>query len=282
MCIKNKFKLIPATLILLLASCHTTPTQEKNAPIENSPPILTPYESEDKKELISTPDEDVWDVREIDISEVDKNRKLISFTFDDAPSRTLENIFAVFANFNENNPHCKASATVFFNSALFDSQTPHLLYNACALGFELANHTHSHFDLTTLDREKLLHEIDTTDKQLERIDGQSRHLLRAPFGRTNALVQECASVPIIDWTIDTLDWTGASEEDIYNTVYNNRFSGAIVLMHDGYEHTVSALKRLLPDLEADGYQAVSLSKMIKAHGCNFRQGKVYIRARKQT
>ena len=86
---------------------------------------------------------------------------------------------------------------------------------------------------------------------------------------------------MIDWTIDTLDWTGVSEEDIYNSVFNYKFPGAIVLMHDGYNNTVSALKRLLPDLKAAGYQVVSVSKMAKAHHCTLQAGKVYIRARKQ-
>ncbi|MBQ8406240.1 MAG: hypothetical protein IJX09_06275 [Clostridia bacterium] len=52
-------------------------------------------------------------------------------------------------------------------------------------------------------------------------------------------------------------------------------------MHDGYKHTVDALKRLLPDLKADGYQVVSVSQLAKAHGCTLRRGSTYIRARKQ-
>ena len=90
-----------------------------------------------------------------------------------------------------------------------------------------------------------------------------------------------APVPMIDWTIDTLDWSGVSEDAIYRAVFDNRFSGAIVLMHDGYPHTVDALKRLLPDLKADGYQVVSISTMAKMHGCTLKAGKVYTRLRQQ-
>ena len=128
------------------------------------------------------------------------------------------------------------------------------------------------------------HEVvlfEKTDKLLEKADRQKHHLLRAPFGKINEVVKACVEAPIIDWTIDTLDWTNPSVDEIYNRVFTNRFSGAIVLMHDGYEGTVSALKRLLPDLKADGYQVVSVSKMIKAHNCQFQNGGVYIRARKQ-
>ncbi len=278
------FHLIPATLLSFCSACATP--NEKGATNEDfsrkyvlSEEFFEGESGEESKNILPVPT--FWDTSAVDLSDVDESRKLISFTFDDAPSSTLERILALFASFNDSNPTCKASATVFFNGYRFDGQTKHLLYAACALGFELGNHTYSHADLTTLTADALREEIDRTDELLFSVDGQKRHLLRAPFGRLNAQVKEAAYTPIIDWTIDTLDWTGASEEEIYNRVFQNRFSGAIVLMHDGYGHTVSALKRLLPDLAADGYQVVSVSKMIKAHGCNFRNGGVYIRARNQ-
>lgn len=222
-----------------------------------------------------------WDTSDIDLSEIDRSRKLIAFSFDDTPSRYLENILAVFAAFNENNPSAKASATFFVNGNLLDKSSTHLLHAACALGCELGNHTQTHKDLTTLSKTELLDEIRQTDGLLQKIDQKPRHLLRAPFGRVNELVKSVAEAPLIDWSIDTLDWTGRSEDAIYQEVFDNRFSGAIVLMHDGHMHTVSALKRLLPDLEADGYQVVSVSKLIKAHDQTFRNGSVYIRARKK-
>ncbi len=224
---------------------------------------------------------DVWDLSDVDVSYVDPTRKLISFTFDDAPSKTLENIFAVFASYNEENPDCKATATVFFNGNLFSNDSFPTLYTALALGFELGNHTHTHADLTTLSQEELQREIDLTDTLLKKADGKTRHLLRAPFGRVNALVKTQATAPLIDWTIDTLDWTGVSEDSIYRAVFENKFSGAIVLMHDGYPHTVDALKRLLPDLKREGYQVVSVSALAKMHNCTFKKGSVYIRARKR-
>ncbi len=271
---------------LLCLGCHRQPspstsslttlqrqTEERDLPRPlplPDPPILpTPVENP------------FWNTESVDISQIASNRKLISFTFDDAPSRTLENILATFAAYNEQNPDCMATATVFYNGGLFDNHTPALLATSLAMGFELGNHTQSHLDLTTLDKLRLLTEIDKTDEALEKIDGKPRHLLRAPFGKTDDLVKEVAPAPLIDWTIDTLDWTGVSADTICRSVFDNLFSGAIVLMHDGYPHTVDALKILLPRLKEEGYQVVTVSQMAKAHGCTLQKGKVYIRARKQ-
>ena len=285
----KKFFIVILAATLPLCSCSRS-TKQSEIPQSSQEEIrVIPSETEDiTPQKPSAPtdkteiDERVWDLSDVDISAVDTTRKLIAFTFDDAPSHTLENIFAVFAAYNETNPDCKASATVFFNGKLFNSQTPHLLATAGTLNFELGNHTFSHYDLTAIDEPTLREEIDKTDELLCFADGKARHLLRAPYGKTNELVKALSPVPLIDWTIDTLDWTGVSADSIYRTVFDNRFSGAIVLMHDGYRNTVEALKRLLPDLKADGYQIVGVSQLAKAHGCTLYRGKTYIRARKQS
>ena len=273
-------------LPLLFASCNQKnssasepPVQEIEREFPERIPSPAPTEEPSEPETPSV-DPEIWDVSDVDISRIDPNRKLIAFTFDDAPKRTLENILAVFASFNESNPDCPAFATVFFNGYLFDAASRQTVHAAHALGFELGNHTQSHLDLTTLDLPTLEWEIDQTDAILEKIDGKKRHLLRAPFGKVNELVRTAAKTPILDWTIDTLDWSGVSADDIYSSIYSARASGSIALMHDGYEHTVSALKRLLPDLKADGYQIVSVSQLCKAHACPLRKGNRYIRIRK--
>lgn len=269
-----------ALLIFSFSACHSS---AQNNGINNPLSENTPSDNQELQDrLPTTPSEDtgVWDTSDIDISQIDKTRKLVAFTFDDAPSRTLENVFAVFTEFNEKNPECPATATVFFNGIKFDEQTPHLLATALTLRFELGNHTHSHFDLTTLSKAELQKEIDETDRFLSLADGKPSHLLRAPFGRLNEFVKPHANAPWINWTIDTLDWTGRTEDEIYTEVMANVFDGAIVLMHDGYTPTVSALKRLLPDLKAKGFQVVNVSQMIKAQGRTFYNGKEYIRATK--
>lgn len=246
------------------------------APTQRNAPKL----SEKTENDIPVQPSPVWDVTDADVTNIDPSRKLIALTFDDAPSRTLESIFAVFAAYNEANPDCIASATVFFNGGLFDAQTEHHLHAARALGFELGNHTHSHANLTLLEKEEIEEEIRKTDELLKKADGKPYHLLRTPFGKTNELVRQAAFTPLIDWTIDTLDWTGVSADEIYEGVLSSCFSGAIVLMHDGYQNTVDALKRLLPALKENGYQAVTVSQLSKMHGCPLKRGSVYIRARK--
>ena len=275
--------LFTAFIFLVLPSCSAK-TPLKNNFNAYLPPSFSSFAEIEEDLPIKTEravDNTIWDLSDVDISYVDPNRKLISFTFDDGPSKTMENILAVFTDYNERNPDCIATATFFLNGMHISEDSLPLLHTALVLGCELGNHTQRHHSLPTLTIEGAQAEIEETDTILARVDGKPLHLLRPPFGAIHEDLKTRLETPVINWTIDTLDWTGASEVDIYNAVFNARFSGAIVLMHDGYPATVEALKRLLPDLKKDGYQVVSVSAMAKAHGCTLRNGKEYIRARKQ-
>lgn len=277
----------------ILPACRCTAVQQPPSPSAQTPlhqpperfddapspvPVETP--SEEEKDCTPAPLPLYWDVSGVDTSYISAERKLIAFTFDDAPSHQLENLLAVFASYNEANPDCKGTATVFCNGYFFDSNSAHTLNAAVALGWELGNHSYSHPDLTTLGETDLRGEIEKTDALLYKIDGKKTHLFRPPYGRYNNDVRALCPTPIINWTIDTLDWSGMSAEEIVEEVLTGKADGSIVLMHDNCPNTVEALKILLPKLKEEGYQAVSLSALSKMHDCAFKRGSVYIRARK--
>lgn len=278
--VRHYFPIILCGVFITACQPNTHKEKDFNAYL---PPPFSGFEEKypSPVERETPPKTDIWDVSYIDISYIQPDKKLIAFTFDDGPSKTMENIIATFADYNEQNPDCPASATFFLNGTHITEESLPILHTAHILHCELGNHTHHHFNLTTLTLAEVESEIQATDTLLSKVDGKPLHLLRPPFGIINEDVKATLKTPVINWTIDTLDWTGASEEDIYDSVFTARFPGAIVLMHDGYYNTVNALKRLLPDLKADGYQVVSVSALSKANHCPLRNGKEYIRARKQ-
>ena len=247
----------------------------------NSPPTPPPVDAVSPSETPIPPQTDgTWDVSDVDVSQIDPVKKLLAFTFDDAPSGGLEQLVGAFAHYNAENPDCTACATLFCNGIYVNEFTLPALQTARLLSFELGNHTHSHKDLTTLTTDELQQEVALTDAILQGVDGKPFHLLRAPYGRIDERLKQIANAPIFDWYVDTLDWTGRSADEIYDSVFSQKSDGAVILMHDGYENTVAAVKRLLPDLKGAGYQVVSISQMAKAHGLSLKNGGVYTRARK--
>lgn len=261
---------------LFLSACSSP--QENSFSVDRNQTIIFPAEL--PPQSAPTPEQNVWDVSNVDISTIDKTRKFVALTFDDAPQSMLENLLAVFANFNQIHPNCPSTATVFCNGRLIHNENKHTLSAACAMGWELGNHAFSHTDLTTLSAQEKWREISDTDALLQTIDGNALHLFRPPFGKIEREWKELLPVPIVNWTIDTLDWTGKTSEEIQQSVLQNIFDGAIVLLHDSKQNTVDAVKELLPKLYENGYQAITLSAMAKVHGVSMKNGAEYIRLRK--
>ncbi len=263
-----------AFFFLFLPTCGACGVRAKNTP--NYPQTkITFFAPQEKQSL-----DGVWDVSDVDISYVNENAKYISFTFDDSPSAYTENLLAVFAEFNENNADYQASATLFFNGKKITEADVPTLHAATALRFELGNHTQNHQYLPKLSNDEILREIEETDKLLSRVDKKPLHLFRAPYGAIDERIKTLVSTPVIDWTVDTLDWTGIAKEEIEKSVLQNLADGSIVLMHDGYHATVEAVKNLLPALKNAGFQVLSTSALSKANARPLKNGSVYIRARK--
>lgn len=252
------------------------PTQEQLTPTEE--PTLPPaYPPAPLPQNL-----DFWDCSQADISHINPNKKLIALTFDDAPNKTMESLITVFASFNERNPDCVARATFFCNGNRITAQTFPTLSMAYTMQMELGNHSYSHANLPTLPSRQIQEEIDKTNALLSRVDKRPTHLFRAPYGNIDERVLSYAQAPVFNWTIDTLDWLKQDEEYICEQVINGLFDGAICLLHDGILPTVNALKILLPKLKEQGYQAVTLSELIKAQNRTLKNGVEYVRVTKKS
>lgn len=220
----------------------------------------------------------LWDASATDISHIGKNRRLIAFTFDDGPTEKTNDLLDVFASFNEANPDCTAHATLFTIGARVSDENAQILTRAVSMNCELGNHTFTHTDLTTLSDGKAKEELQKTDDVLKSFDGKAVHLVRPAGGHADRRILSLYPAVFINWTasLDVSDWQeSVTENDIYNTVSSNLLDGGIVLMHQGYDKSMSAVKRLLPDLKARGFQVVSVSELIKYYDAKAEIGKLY-------
>ena len=221
---------------------------------------------------------DLWDVSDIDISHIGKNNRLIAFTFDDGPTDKTSELIKVFADFNSKNPDFTAHATLFTIGSKITDDNAAVISEAVKQNFELGNHTYSHNDLTKLSDDKIIDELSKTDMLLKKFDNKDFHLVRPAGGHADTRVLSLYRSTFINWTtsLDTSDWQDSTtENDIYNTVVSNLLDGGIVLMHQGYDKSIKAVKRLLPELKTLGYQVVSVSELIKYYNAKAEIGKLY-------
>ena len=73
-------------------------------------------------------------------------------------------------------------------------------------------------------------------------------------------------MPLIMWSIDTLDWKTRNAASTQAAVLGKVSDGDIVLMHDLYSQTAAASRAIIPELLQRGYQLVTVSELSDCRG----------------
>ena len=213
-----------------------------------------------------------WKYEKIDTSWIDRSRPMIAFAFDDGPvsSQYGTTGMRIIYTLEQNKQH----ATFFYwGNKINDSNKDEIGY-ANYVGCEIGNHTWTHTDMTTLSTGQINNEIEQCRAKLQSITGLSSFLVRPPYLSTNDAVKNAVNVPMITCSKDTKDWDGASADQIANTLRSAQ-DGDILLMHENYDSTATAVERVVPELVSRGYQIVSISELAAVKGINLQKGQVY-------
>lgn len=199
---------------------------------------------------------------------IDPLKPMIAFTFDDGPHPTYTTLIQdILDEYN--------SAATFFILGVQGEKHPELLRETIERGNEVGNHSYNHKDFTKLTDEELNFQIDTTQKIVEDATGFAPSVLRTPYGFINVELVNKIHLPIILWSLDTKDWENRDPDIIYNTIMKNVKDGDIILMHDTYETTVEAVRRVVPDLIKEGYQIMSVDELSRYRDRPLQVGNVY-------
>jgi peptidoglycan-N-acetylmuramic acid deacetylase len=159
----------------------------------------------------------------------------------------------------------------FFLTGTWAQQNPTFVQQIVASGMEVANHSWTHSDFTTLNETQIKDELSRTDDLLAKYTGEStKPLMRFPYGARNAkTVQVVNSLGYrsIYWTIDSLDSVGAPKTaqfliDRITKQTDAQLDGQIILMHLGNATSGDALPVILQNLTSRGFKVVTISKLI--------------------
>ena len=136
------------------------------------------------------------------------------------------------------------------------------IFNA---GHEIANHSDTHKHVNNLSYEDNVKEIKSANEKIKKITGKENKLYRAPYGEYNNTVIKSAKengyIPI-QWSLDTLDYTGITGEEMWNRMENKMQAGDIILSHNGTEHTADSLELLIKNIKEKGFEIVKVSDLI--------------------
>lgn len=186
--------------------------------------------------------------------------KYVAFTFDDGYGFQPE-MLELLKQYN-------ARCTTFVIGSWAAGNKP-VLRQLKRDGFEIANHTWDHSTLTHLSETGIANQLTRTQRVISSVTGNQAPYLRPPGGATNPAVKAAAArlgYRIVMWDRSFGDsGRGATPQKLYDNVVNAHGGvqpGDVILGHWGSKPTYEALKRVLPELRARGYEFVTISELV--------------------
>jgi peptidoglycan/xylan/chitin deacetylase (PgdA/CDA1 family) len=132
------------------------------------------------------------------------------------------------------------------------------------LGHEVANHTITHPDLTTLASGRALWEIDALDAALAVRGAPPPLWFRPPFGAYSGRVQSLLAsrgYALAMWRLDLADWRDEIGVGDVIRIGRNMRAGDVVVTHGGLPKTAAAMPTVLDELTGRGLRQVTMTEL---------------------
>ena len=197
-------------------------------------------------------------LRELPIYNVDTKEKKIAISFDAAwGADKTEKIMNILKEYS-----CDAT---FFLFGFWVKDYPEMARKIAENGFEIGTHSNTHPDMVKLDKSQIEKELKESVDTIKLITGYTPKLFRPPYGSYNdevILTAKSLNLTTIQWNVDSLDWKGIGESEIYKRIVNKTKNGSIILCHNNADFICEALPSILVKLKNDGYKFVKISDLI--------------------
>ena len=217
--------------------------------------------------------------------QIDPNGKMLALTFDDGPySPITEQVLDVL---EEN----QARATFFVKGAYIDANKD-LVARELGLGCEIGNHTTNHEDLEKLSPAERRATVKDLNDKLYQLYGYRVHLLRPPYisyGKKGSADREDIVAMATEFNLAIINHTRSSHDSheeytaqmMIDRILSEKdelgrgLNGSILLFHDKYQKTVEAIKVIIPALQQQGYQLVTVSELLNCSSEGLHYGWIY-------
>ncbi len=199
--------------------------------------------------------------------------KAVALTFDDGPSRANDG--RIVETLQKYGAH--ATFFVLGDRARVDGD---ILQMYLAAGCEIGSHSWNHPQLSKMKWDEIERQLSKTNKAVSKLTGGYQiQLLRPPYGSISNTMRKKLDMPMILWSLDTLDWKTRNTKKIFREVRKEVKDGDIILMHDIYSTTADAVEKVVPWLQNKGYDILTVSELMERKGKNIEGGSAYLNGR---
>ena len=197
-------------------------------------------------------------------------KKMVAITYDDGPNPIHTNaILDILEKYD-------ARAT-FFDLGYLVEKYPDVVKREVALGCEVGSHSWDHDNFNKLSETAIKEDVARTDAVFQKVLDKSPSSFRPPYGNCSDQVKNLIPLPIYLWSVDTLDWKSRNAQAVINEVKKiGDLDGKVILMHGIYSSTAEATAYLVPYLQEQGYELVTVSELVWAKYGEYPQNsKIY-------
>lgn len=182
-------------------------------------------------------------------------KKKVAITFDDGPNPQYTP--EMLAALKERN----VKATFFLLGEEVEKY-PEIVKQIQEEGHLIGNHSYKHEQLSKLTLDQACAQVTRTNELIYGITGIYPSYLRPPFGDWHQELDCKTNMVEVLWDVDTLDWSIQNHAKIVEKTLNDVQEDDIILMHDGYETSVTAAMEIIDTLQKQGYEFVTVDEMI--------------------
>lgn len=205
---------------------------------------------------------------------IQSEKKLTTLTFDDGPDVTLTALVL------DKLDKFKVPATFMVVGQRINDSTSGIIKRIVDSGHELGNHSWSYSSMGDMSAEEIKESVSKTTAAIKKYSGVVPKFFRAPnlvYSQTlydNVDLIFAHGITADDWIQTT---TAQQRAD---AVINQVRDGAIILLHDAQplpHPTPEALDIIIPTLQDQGYEFVTLTELFLRKGVDLNEakGKVY-------
>ncbi len=154
----------------------------------------------------------------------------------------------------------------FFMVGQCVTEFPDIVKRMVAEGHEVANHSWSHPQLSSMSDSAVRDQLQRTHDAIIAACGVTPKTMRPPFGAFTARQRAWAhgewGYKCILWDVDPLDWKVRNASHVKNEILKAAVPGSIILAHDIHKTTIDAMPETLDALLAKGFKFVTVSELL--------------------
>lgn len=180
----------------------------------------------------------------------------VALTFDDGPDPEYTPLFLDLLE-----KHCVKGT--FFLIGERVERNPDIARAIVSAGHEVAGHTYSHREITSLNRAELLYELYRTRQIIADTTGVDTALFRPPRGKFNSSVlmnTACAGFRMMHWSVTYSDYINDSTQALVKRYQQMSLRKQdIILFHDNNPFTLELLDIIIRDIRQSSLYFTTLS-----------------------